>query len=467
MNFHSLSFGIFLVTTFCLFWLVYRRRNLRTALLVVASYFFYGSWQVWYLGLLVFSTLLDYTCGRIIADSEDPRRRKAALLVSLIGNLGILSFYKFHDFGIESLRYMGDVLGFEVPTDWVAVVMPVGISFYTFQTLSYTIDIYRRRIAPARDLLDFSLFVTFFPQLVAGPIVRASEFLPQLELSPRFDRARLHDGIYRIVQGLGKKVLLADMIGRFLVDPVHANPGDYSVGMHLLALYAFPLQLYLDFSGYSDCALGTARLFGFDLPENFDLPFRARSVREFWRRWHMTLSFWIRDYMYFPLGGSRRGEGRTAFNLVFVMLIIGLWHGATLLWICYGLLQGSAMVMERWLERRRGGLPFTTTPARSFAAWLYAFHFQVVTMICIRGEDVGSALAVFTEYGSRFELPTWGLVALGFAFFSHFVPGEPFARLYRRTLAAPTFAVGLGAGLLLGLIAFASVSETPFIYFQF
>ena len=468
MNFHSVSFAVFLLATLSLFWITWRRRNLRSAILLVASYVFYGSWHPWYLSLLVFSTLLDYACGKILVASDDPRKRKLTLLVSLVGNLGMLCFFKFYGWGIESMRAVQSYLGADVPVEAIGIVVPVGISFYTFQTLSYTIDVYRRRIEPARNLLDFALFVSFFPQLVAGPIVRASEFLPQLEWEPRFDRARLHDGLYRIAQGLGKKVLIADVLGRFLVDPVYGNPTGYDAASHAIALYAFTFQIYFDFSGYSDCAIGAARLFGFDLPENFDLPYRSRSAREFWRRWHLTLSYWIRDYIYFPLGGSRRGERRTTFNLMFIMLIMGLWHGATYLWVIYGILHGVALVVERWFERRRGGEPFVKGPLTNLVAWVWTFHFLVVTMIVVRGTSLGNVAEMLSVTGAGTTLTsTWGLVALAVAFASHFSPGDYHGWLHRRALAVSTPALGAAVGLVLGFVALVVVGETPYIYFQF
>jgi D-alanyl-lipoteichoic acid acyltransferase DltB (MBOAT superfamily) len=301
---------------------------------------------------------------------------------------------------------------------------------------------------------------------VAGPIVRARDFLPQLERPPWLDRARLHDGLWRIGIGLAKKTLLADVIGRALVDPVHANPGAYAAPLHLLAVYAFSFQIYCDFSGYSDIAIGSARLFGFDLLENFDAPYRARSIREFWRRWHISLSSWVRDYLFHPLGGSRGSELRVARNLMITMVVIGLWHGASTLWLLYGVLQGLALVFERWRERAAGG-PFATTPARRALAWLAAFHFTTLTCILIRAADMDAVRALLGSAGDSWAVDPWGWAALAGAVVTHFLPDRLVEVLRARVLALPTLALGAALGLLLGALFLVIHGETPFIYFQF
>ena len=349
------------------------------------------------------------------------------------------------------------------------LVVPVGISFYTFQTLSYTIDIYRGQLKPARNILEFGLFVAFFPQLVAGPIVRAREFLPQLELTPRFDRQRLHDGLYRIGIGLAKKALVADTLGRFLVDPVYASPGEYGPFVHLMVVYAFTFQIYFDFSAYSDIAIGTARLFGFDLPENFYLPFRSRGLREFWRRWHVTLSSWVRDYLYFPLGGSHRTELRVAFNLIVTMLVIGLWHGASSLWFVYGLCNGVIIVLERLHERRRGGPNLNPSWLYKTLGWLFTFHVVCVLSTLIRAKswgEVGGVLGVLGD-GGLDAISHWGWWALAAAFALHFMPFRIHVAVRKGLQALPTAALGLLLGALIGLLWFVTSETPPFIYFQF
>ena len=466
MIFHSPLFAVFLVVTLGLFWALSARRRAREVLLLVASYAFYASWHPYYLGLIVFSTLLDHVCGRRIAASDDPGTRRRWLLLSLTGNIGVLAFFKCYDFFIESSRVVLQAVGFDVPLETLGLVIPVGISFYTFQTLSYTLDIYRRQLAPARSLLDFALFVAFFPQLVAGPIVRAVEFLPQLELAPRFDRQRLHDGLWRMSLGLAKKVLLADQLGYLLVDPVWAQPELYGTWPRVVALYAFTFQIYCDFSGYSDIAIGVARLFGFDLPENFHAPLRARCVREFWRRWHTTLSYWVRDYIYFPLGGSRGTPLRVSFNLMVTMLLLGLWHGASVLWLLYGLVHGVAVAGERLATRGRGP-DLDSRGTKALAGWLVTFHFTVGMLVLVRAITV-EALGEFTgPVGPTGSVPVIGMWILAAAAVTHFAPDRWGAACARTWQRLPTLAVSALVGALAGLLALVMVGETPYIYFQF
>lgn len=468
MNFHSVGFGVFLILVFSLFWLTYRRRNLRTAILLVGSYVFYGAFNPLFLGLIAFSTLLDYVCGNWIHTATSEKKRKAALLLSVFANLGLLGFFKYYDWGVENLKWLLGRVGLDLPVETLGVVVPVGISFYTFQTLSYTIDLYRRRMEPARNLLDFALFVAFFPQLVAGPIVRAVDFLGQLENPPRLTRARFHDGLYRITLGLGKKVLIADVVGSYVVTPVYRNPEAFAPEMHAFALIAFLVQIYYDFSGYSDIAIGSARLFGIDLPENFALPFRSIGIREFWRRWHMTLSSWLRDYVYFPLGGSRSAsQWRVNFNLMLTMFLIGMWHGADWLWVIFGLLQGAGSCIERAIERRRGGKPWATTGLRRVVLWSVTSVFISVTFICVRGDSVENGWAVLTKYGDRTEFHTYGWVAVGVGIVLHFLPMGVYAAIHRAYLALPTVVAGAIVGATGGLAAYLLLGENPFIYFQF
>ena len=469
MNFHSVTFGVFLSVVFSLFWLTYRHRNLRSAIMLIASYVFYGAFDPRFLVLIGFSTLLDHKCGLLIHRSESERTRRIALLVSLVMNLGLLGFFKYYDFGVENLGRLFASVGLSFPLETLGIVVPVGISFYTFQTLSYTIDLYRRRMEPARNLLDFALFVAFFPQLVAGPIVRAADFLPQLERPPRFTSERLHDGLYRIAIGLGKKVLVADVVGKFLIDPVYTDPGSYSVVMHVIVLYGFLVQIYYDFSGYSDIAIGSARLFGFDLPENFQLPFRALSVREFWRRWHITLSSWLQDYVYFPLGGSRRAEPRVLFNLMVTMILIGLWHGASWPWALFGTVQGIAMCLERTVERA-WGQPFATSPLRRFLLWVWMSQFIAITYICVRAEDMSELFGMLLRFGDAKgfgDISHYAWISLTAGLALHFMPEGFYSWARRVYLRMPTVLAGVIAGVVAGLAGYLLLGEQPFIYFQF
>ena len=467
MKFHSLTFAAFLIGLFALYWLAARHRSLRYALLLVGSCVFYAAFETWYLLLILGSTVLDYTCGGIIASSESPGRRKAALLASLCGNLGLLCFFKYWDWGVASLGALLAQFGIDPPLEILGLVVPVGISFYTFQTLSYTIDVYRGVLRPARTFLEFALFVSFFPQLVAGPIVRAKEFLPQLDLVPRFDKKRMHDGLWRIALGLAKKTLVADTLGRFLVDPLYERPGDLSAPVHFLGLLGFLFQIYADFSAYSDIAIGTARLFGFDLPENFQLPYRSRSLREFWRRWHITLSSWVRDYMYFPLGGSRGGEWKVARNLWITMLVIGLWHGASSLWVAYGLLNGSVMIWERFAERTFG--PPRESRALDALRLARTLLLNIGLLVLIRASDWDEAIAVTSEFGAGGfgAIDPLGWWALGAALFMHYSPFRLHTWTRRAFVGLPTPLLGVLVGAEVGLLLWLAADTPPFIYFQF
>ncbi len=487
MNFHSLGFLTFLAVVLPLFWLLANHRGKRSWLLVLASLYFYGSYEFWYLSLILFSTFLDYYCGReiyVAMQAGNAARRRNFLLLSLLGNLGVLGFFKYTDWLVRSAQLGIEALGLDfdlwatrtrllpdwlLSSDAVHILVPVGISFYTFQTLSYTIDIFRGKLAPARNMRDFMLFVAFFPQLVAGPIVRAADFLPQLELRPRFDRERLHEGLWRMSTGLLKKIAIADVLGGYLVDPVYAEPGNYTLAVHVLCLYAFAFQIYFDFSGYSDIAIGTAKLMGFDLPENFELPYRSRSVREFWRRWHISLSSWVRDYIYFPLGGSRGGELRVSRNLMVTMLVIGVWHGASILWVLYGCLQGVVMIGERFFERLRGGKEFATSTATNLISWAATFHFIVFSCLFIRAKSWDELVGMLSSFG---EQGTAAIALVGYAALiggalTHFWPKAITEAAHQALLRMPTPLAGFVTGVAAGLVAVLVVGETPYIYFQF
>jgi D-alanyl-lipoteichoic acid acyltransferase DltB (MBOAT superfamily) len=295
MLFQTPTFGLFLVVVVAVATLLDGRAKLHQGFLLVASWLFYAAWDVRFLGLIVFSTFLDYFAALAIARAATPGRRRALLAVSLAGNLGLLGLFKYFDFFAESVERLLAALGVEASLPLLHLILPVGISFYTFQTLSYTIDVYRGTLEPRRSPVQFALFVAFFPQLVAGPIVRASEFLPQLDEPRRYDDLTTGSGIYLILKGLVKKVVFADVLGTYLVNPVFADPAAHPGFWVLLAVYAFKFQIYGDFSGYSDVAIGCGRLLGFELPENFRSPFKSTSFTEYWRRWHMTLGSWFRD----------------------------------------------------------------------------------------------------------------------------------------------------------------------------
>ncbi|MDH5491335.1 MAG: MBOAT family protein, partial [Myxococcales bacterium] len=419
MRFDSPDYVLFLGLAILGFWLLARQRFYRQLFILVASCLFYMAWSPYYIGLILFSAILDYTCGREIHASSDPRRRKRWLLLSLGGNLGLLGLFKYFDFvssavadGLGALGLVFEapslsgmlngsaglaadalgLLGFDVSWPILSVVLPVGISFYTFQTLSYTIDIYRGKLEPERSFLSFAFFVTYFPQLVAGPIVRASELLPQISAKPKLDRDRVSRGLFLIGTGLVKKIAIADFLSVNIVDRVFDNPELFTATEVVIALYAFTMQMYCDFSGYTDVARGSARLMGFELPENFDRPYNTTNPAAFWRRWHMTLSSWLRDYLYFPLGGSRGGPIRAYWNLWLTMFLIGIWHGASWNFVIYGAVQATAMVVHRFFHRRAGRTREAVDPWLIHGLKVFAcLQFVVFSRILFRAADLDNA----------------------------------------------------------------------------
>jgi len=336
MLFNSISFLIFLPVVFILYWGLFKRSlKLQNIFLLIASYLFYGWWDYRFLALIAASTLVDFFVGRFLQKTGNEIHRKMLLSLSLVFNLGLLGFFKYYNFFIESWMDSWANLGVELQVSSLNIILPVGISFYTFQTLSYTIDVYRRKIEPTSDIINFSVFVAFFPQLVAGPIERAKHLLPQFSKKRIFIEERAISGIHLILWGLFKKIVIADSCAIY----VNAIFNDYenmnSASLILGAVY-FAFQIYGDFSGYSDIAIGTGRLFGFDLMRNFNLPYFSRNIAEFWRRWHISLSTWFRDYLYIPLGGSRGSKWQQVRNVFIIFLVSGFWHGANWTFVIWG-----------------------------------------------------------------------------------------------------------------------------------
>ena len=509
MLFNSLDYFAFLALTLVGFWGlraldrgaagVHRglATSLRLLLVFLASCVFYMAWNPAYIGLILFSTALDYGLGLAIHRAAEQRTKKVLLGVSLVGNLGLLGVFKYFNFFSAATGDLLAVGGVQIDPPVLDVLLPVGISFYTFQTLSYTIDIYRGRLEPVKNPLEFAFYVTFFPQLVAGPIVRASEFLPQLRRPPWLTRERVGQGLFLIALGLLKKVIFADFISVNLVDRVFADPAAFTGAETLIGLYGFTIQIYADFSGYTDIARGSALLFGLELPRNFDRPYRATSVAEFWRRWHMTLSSWLRDYLYFPLGGSRGSEPRTYFNLWLTLFLIGLWHGASWTFVIYGNLQAAAVLFNRYLaqERKlaaRGRTSSIYLLARGWNAlgekirgdrdrdprWFTAvkvvvtLQFVVFSRILFRAADLDNAGAVTAQLASggwstaQISLELWGVLLLGLHL--HYVPRDWLEWIRARFVGLPAWAQGIclaAVGAVLAL--FVTAEAVPYIYFQF
>lgn len=370
MLFNSLVFVVFFIAVLALHWTLPRRW--RNPMLLVASNVFYGAWSVRFLGLLWLSASVDYVAARVIEGSTDPRRRRLALAASLGTNLSILGFFKYSNFFVDNLNGLLGSLGLGTLPFHLRVILPVGISFYTFQAMSYTVDVYRQRMPAMRSVADYFLFITYFPQLVAGPIERAPHLVPQLLAEKRLSRADVEEGALLILWGFFKKVVVADNLAR-IVDPAFAAPAPANGFTAIAAVFAFSLQVYGDFSGYSDIARGTARLLGVRLMSNFAAPYLASNIAELWRRWHISLVGWLRDYVYVPLGGNRGSELRTSWNTILTMLLAGFWHGANWTFVLFGSYHGVGTVVVRQWQRWRGP---RRTPAwigvvATNATWLF------------------------------------------------------------------------------------------------
>jgi len=336
MLFNSIDFAIFLPVVFILYWFVTNKNlKLQNFLIVAASYFFYGWWDWRFLSLILFSTIVDYSIGRRIKTEENKTRRKVLLWTSILVNLGFLGFFKYYNFFLDNFISAFSFFGTPINAQGLNIILPVGISFYTFQTLSYTIDIYKRQLEPTKDFITFSAFVSFFPQLVAGPIERATNLLPQFAKKRLFDKENAIKGVRLILWGLVKKVLIADSIAP-TVDDIFSNYTEYPSTILLLGAFLFSFQIYCDFSGYSMIARGVSKLFGFELMKNFNYPYFSRNIGEFWRRWHISLSTWFRDYLYIPLGGSRVSKLKNIRNVFVIFLVSGFWHGANWTFIAWG-----------------------------------------------------------------------------------------------------------------------------------
>jgi alginate O-acetyltransferase complex protein AlgI len=387
MVFNSLHFVWFFIVVYAAYRVLPHRAQ--NWLLLVASYYFYASWDWRFLGLLIASTLVDYSCGLALARATDPRRRRALLVLSIGFNLTLLGFFKYFNFFADNLHTVFGALGWQLDFVTVRVLLPIGISFYTFVTMSYVIDVYRREIPATRDLVDFAVFVAFFPHLVAGPILRASRLLPQIDAPRSITRQQMRDGAWLIVWGYFQKVFVADNLAALAnaaFDPTTTHTG---VDV-LLGTYAFAFQIYGDFAGYSNIARGTSKLMGIELVENFRFPYFVRTPQEFWRHWHISLSTWLRDYLYIPLGGSRGSEWQTRRNLLLTMVLGGLWHGAAWTFILWGAYHGLLLVAHRAAERAGAlrNLRVLPQPILRVVAWAIMFHITCYGWLIFRARTL-------------------------------------------------------------------------------
>ena len=489
MLFNSPLYGVFLVGTWAVFWLLRRFRLPRALFLVAASYvfYFYGTWDVardepvplapaWWavlcLGVIFVGSTLDFFVGRALGRTKRPLARNALLLASIVYYLGVLAVFKYGNFAADSLASILAAAGARVHVTHLRIVLPFGISFFTFETMSYTIDVWRGELPPARRYLDYLLFVCFFPHLVAGPIVRPHQMLPQLAVEPVIDAARQSRGLWRIALGLAKKIVIGDLLAQAIVNRVFATPERFTALEVLVAVYGYAVQIYADFSGYSDVAIGSAALFGYELPENFDRPYLSGDLQEFWRRWHISLSTWLRDYLYKPLGGSRHGAVTTYRNLMITMVLGGLWHGASWNFVIWGALHGGALSVTRIWQRARGAGVRRPRAIGRVLATLATFHFVCLGWVFFRAPTLAHATLALRQmaHGTwHVEHVTSKAVVVIFAALAlHVVPKGWEARARETFVRSPALVQGLvlaAAAIVLHLAA--SATPEPFVYGQF
>ena len=478
MLFHSQQFLVFFIVVFCTYWFVLDRfshlSQLKKAWLLAASYLFYMSWNVPLVSLLWLSSLVDFVAAREIhrIDMSHKGHRRRWLLLSLVTNLGVLGIFKYTNFLVDSFVELFNTLGLPVGYVDLNIILPLGISFYTFQTMSYTIDVYRGKYAPYRSFLDFCLFVSFFPQLIAGPIVRADCFAYQLERPRRLHWPTFYHGTSRFIFGVFKKVILANQASAF-ADATFAAPSDFSGFICLIGVYAFAFQIYFDFSGYTDMALGLLTLLGFKIPENFDHPYEAASIREFWQRWHISLSTWLRDYLYIPLGGSRISTLNTYRNLFITFGLGGLWHGAGWTFFIWGLLHGTYLSVERLIRGHK--FDRVRNPFLDTLMVILTFHLVCLSWVFFRAETFQKArdmlhqicgmdgFFVLSELG-LFKPQNWAIGIL-LPFFILVI-----TRFHKVDKSLRSYPLVVSISILSGMlfaIALITGGANEFIYFQF
>ena len=482
MLFNSLDFAVFLPIVFVLYWFVTKHNlKLQNSLIVAASYVFYGWWDWKFLGLIIFSTLLDYSIGRRLKNEENQRIRKALLWTSIIVNLGFLGFFKYYNFFLDNFIAAFSFFGQEIQANSLNIILPVGISFYTFQTLSYTIDVYKKKLEPTEDLVAFSAFVCFFPQLVAGPIERATNLLPQFYKRRTFEYDKAVDGMRQILWGLFKKVVIADNCAEY-ANLIFNNYQDYNGSALLLGAIFFTFQIYGDFSGYSDIAIGTSRLFGFNLMQNFATPYFSRDIAEFWRRWHISLSTWFRDYLYIPLGGSRGGTMMKVRNTFIIFLVSGFWHGANWTFIVWGGLNALYFLPLLLLKRNRTNLRVVAEGRmlpnfRELIQMGTTFLLTVLAWVFFRAESVTNAFAYLSgviRY-SLFSIPDVSakeqvlelLLLITFLIILEFIQREERFALDLSKLKNRYLRQVIYFTIVFLILAFQVGKKQEFIYFQF
>jgi alginate O-acetyltransferase complex protein AlgI len=473
--FCSPEFLLFFTVILLVYWALPWHQG-RVWLLLLASFYFYASWNKRLALLISVSTVLDYLLALGMDRAATLRGRKLLLSISLVANLGLLCYFKYANFFLGSLNELLIAAGSPRLFRTLSVILPIGISFYTFEAINYTVDVYRRKLPAERNLGHFMLFILFFPHLVAGPIVRARDFLPQIRQPKRWNWYRLHVGLQFILMGLFKKLVIADRMAWY-VEPVYADPGQFQNGAAWVAVVAYALQVYCDFSGYTDMAIGTAHMLGYKLAQNFNMPFLAVNVGDFWRRWHISLSSWLRDYLFIPLGGSRGGEWRTHRNLFLTMTLCGLWHGASWTYVGFGIVQGLYMMIHRLFHRYCRTRPrldgcLRSTPGTVLRVAL-TFSTFCLSLVIFRSPDFGTAIHMYQRLFQpmaglgNLPVPAVGFwLTVGVMIACHLV--RQFGLWQRWSWRMPASVLGMGyAAVLMVALMLAPQGGKAFIYFQF
>jgi alginate O-acetyltransferase complex protein AlgI len=477
MLFPTITFALFFMIVLPVSWLLMPRRRRWKLFMIAASYYFYGYWNWRFVLLIAASTIGNQIFARLIHRADDQRKRRLLLTAAVVGNVGVLAYFQYYGFFVAEASNLLDRLGVNFSPEVVAVSLPVGISFFTFQALSYVIDVYRGTFKPGR-MLDFAVYLSFFPHIVAGPIVRAAEFMPQLKERHDPRKVDASRAFFLIFIGLFKKVVIANLLATQIADSVFASPESHSGFEVLVGVYAYSIQIYADFSGYTDMAIGLALLLGFRFPQNFDAPYTSTSIQDFWRRWHMTLSRWLRDYLYVPLGGNRRGRFRTYVNLMATMVLGGLWHGAAWTFVVWGAIHGGFLGIEHWRRDRRQRLELPDPPdtaMRRLGARLVTFHIVAFAWIFFRAESFSNAGDVISRLTDRSHwLDASPLVSLGVilaiaaGLLEQYIPRDAMGR----AMAAFSRLAPVAQGVVLGFALLVTNTMgpsgvAPFIYFQF
>lgn len=472
MLFDSPAYFAFLLAVVPAYWaLKHRQQNI---LLLIASYFFYGWWDYRFLGLIALSTVVDYYCALAIENSSDKSRRMLLMACSVSLNIAFLGYFKYFNFFADSLRIALQSIGIDVGASTLNILLPPGISFYTFQAVAYMVDVYYRRLPATRSFVDYASFIALFPHLIAGPIQRPGHLLPQVAEPRRFDASAFFDGVMLILTGLFRKVVVADTCAIVANAAFDGRFGGPSLPVLLLAMYAFAWQIYGDFSGYSDIARGSAQLIGFHFMVNFRQPYLAESLQDFWRRWHISLSTWLRDYLYIPLGGSRGSELATSKNLLTTMLLGGLWHGANWTFVVWGAIHGTWLAIERQLKGNKPASPAPSTRSM-LGIWsrrIAIFHLVGVAWVFFRAESVSSAVRMFSGVSSwtwHGDITTAGVLVACFA-----MPLFLLDLILERTgdefpghSSSTVIKIGTALVLAVAVLVFSANQASTFIYFQF